>query len=990
MKKKFLMLCLVSLYMIQSTISVIAVSDRDILSDPVANVYLANSVGESITTNMNFTDVPSNYWAKEPITRLGALSVVKGYNEGNVQTYRPTQVVSKQETLAFLLRVLGQEAAALLAAENIVSEEGDALPKIWSRGYLQVAANLGLITQAELGDALVIDQTLLDPEFNFIRSEATTREEVAKWLVEAVNIANPGTIEPIYEPQMIFTLDDWEDIGQTYIPYVEAVMQEGIMIGDGSSFNPKGELKRAEMAQIIINIDDILYSTMNLTLKAGVVGSISDAARLSPFSSETKRTILIRNEEGLVDQVDLSYITNSNDQVSALDVPVLGPSGVTGLSSLKEGDYIIYVVDDIAGEMKYIYSKGIGEDVLVKGVLQPLNGLDDGEITIKNDYDMPFTYQMVDGLYSEADQTLRISYVPYPISSAPVSNTITLTLKNNLVTYIDYEGAMPLTMEVSGIVKEINHTLGFMTIQDWDGNELTKYYNKNDVIVEKENYYDEEDEIGYIDEMFPDFRFDERDATIEAIEAGDIVHIMLDPSNLQYAKRISAKTNYIVKFGEVIEVSDKGASGLTIRVSYQDTTIGTLNVPATTPVMLSKMNVGTRDLEVGHIVKILLNQAVLAPGQVVESVKQVDIDPYGNIISKVYKGELGTVDQGKNMISMLNGYELSKAGWSNYNTVVNLEVPSSPYEVFYEGKQISLNYADRFLRSSNMKMYVVTEQYYDREQIARIIFGNGRGDVLSASNVIYSNGYDTIRMVSETADIAVDPGTIVVKNNHIVSTASILSPDFAQVVLGDEGSAVVVNIMPEPNNDALSIFRGRIDSIDTGSGFKVTSHAVLKDMLWIYSPIDREFTMSYDTKIIDENGVQPLDEFLDYSDLTKVDEVYTIIADGTKATHIIKNPYSTEGVVGQVYKLDGQTVYLKDALVYDSATKLWEELSYKNNYADIVTETESIIIKNNQIVTINDLEFGDQIRVMVTVDLAEQLKLEGNRSATGYILFVEE
>lgn len=287
----------------------------------------------------------------------------------------------------------------------------------------------------------------------------------------------------------------------------------------------------------------------------------------------------------------------------------------------------------------------------------------------------------------------------------------------------------------------------------------------------------------------------------------------------------------------------------------------------------------------------------------------------------------------------------------------------------------------------------MTEEHYDRERVARIIFENGRGNVLASSNVIYSNGYDTMRIVSETYDIEMDPGTIVVKNNHIVSTASILSPpDYAQVVLGDEGSAVVVNIIPEPNNDAISVLRGRISDIETGQSFEVTSHAVLKDMTWIYSPIERQFTMSYDTKVIDEDGVLALSDFKDYTELSKVDEVYTIIAEGTKATHLVKNPYATEGVVGTIYEVEESsgTIKLKDALVYNSSTKLWEELSYKNNYADVLTLTETIIIKNNKVVGLSDLEFGDQIRSMITVDLASQIKLENDRTATGYIIYVED
>lgn len=991
MSKRIVSILTVVMMVFSAMVPVSAVSDREILSDPVENTYTASMTGESITKNISFSDVADNHWAKEAITRLGALEVVKGYNEGNLASYRPNQAVTNEETLAFLLRVIGQEAASLQAAENIASEEGDPLLLMWSRGYLQVAANLGLITNAELGDALQLDQTVLDPALNFIRTETTSREQAARWIVDAINTVTPGSIDPIYEPQAIFTLNDWETIGQEYIPYVESVMQNNIMVGDGNSFDPQGELTRAQMAQIIVNIDDVLYDTMNLTLKGGLVGAISDAAVLGPLGSDTRRTILIRNDDGKVDQVDLDYTLNEQGNVAGLDVPVYGPSGIKGLGSLKEGDHITYVVDDQSGEMKYIYSRTSGTPVYVTGVLQPFDNIADGDITIENEAGMKFTYKMIDGLYDSESSMLKISFVEYPLSSAPVTNTVTLKLQNNLVTEIQYDGAVPQSMEVSGIVKEINPTLGFMTIQSWDGIELTKYFNKGSVIVEKQNYYDNEDEIGYIDEVFPDYRFDERDTTVDAIEAGDIVHLLLDPSNLQYATKISAKTNYTVKFGEVTEIADKGAQGLSIRVIYDDDTVGVLSVQSSVPVMKSGSNIGTRNLEIGDMIKILMNQAVLAPGETVESVKHLEVDAYGNVYSKVYKGEFGTYNKSQMTLGLLNSYELSKIGWTDHTQMTELDIPSSDYEVYYNGERTSLEYADNFLRTSDMKLYVVTREYFDREEIARVVFEDGRDEVLSPTNVVYSNGYDTVRVVSQADSIGVNPGTIVIKNDHIVSTTSILSPDYAQVVMGDEDTAVVVNVMQEPTNDAVSVMRGRISSIEQGESFTVTSHAVLKDMTWIYSPIEREYLMSYDTKIIEDGGIQSLDTFIDYTEASKVDEVYTVVAEGTKATHLIKNPYATEGVVGTVYDVsNGQTLNLKDALVYDSSTKLWEELSYKNSYADVNLDTTTIIIKNNKVVDISEVAYGDQVRAMITVDLAEQVKLEDDHTVTGHIIFVEE
>lgn len=988
MKRQILILLTIIIYISQCTLSVLAVSDRDILSDKVMNYYEGTQLGKAMIQNINFTDVVPGYWARESITRLGALSVIKGYGDGYTKKYRPSQIVSKQETLAFLLRVIGQEETAMKAAEQLVTD--DSLLTIWSKGYLQVAANLGLITQAELADGLVADQTLLDSEFNFIRGQATTREEVAKWIVEAVNIAKPDTIKPVYTYNKILTMGDWGNIGNEYTPYVEAVMLAGIMVGDGKNFNPKGELTRAEMAQMIVNIDDILYDTMGLELKAGVIGSIKNSVKEGSVSSETIRTILIRNDKGLVDQVDVIYTTKNSKLISDTEVPVYRETGVSGISSLNEEDNVEYLVNPTTNEIVYIYVKGTKSEKLVKGILQPLVDIKNGKITIENTAEVPFTYQLVDGLYNNENNTLKIGYEFYPMAEAPVANTITLTLKNNIVTHIAYEGGISLANEVSGIVKDINLAFGFITIQDWQGNEVTRNFNKDKVEVEKEYYYDVEDEIGYIDEMFPNYEFDDRDTNIDDIEVGDIVHLLMGFKNPTYISRISGKTNYSVKFGEIVEINNMGGKGLTIRLSYGDTTIGTLDVEANIPVIISGTNIGTSKLEVGDMVKVLINQGVVAPGQIIETVKYIEVDPYGNIMANIYKGELGYINHANQTIDLLNNYRLTKVGWGNYTQQTKLEIPEERLEVYYHGEPISLSYAENYLGREGMIMYVVTERYHTRERIAKIVFEEGQEAILPSGTISYSNGHDTLKIVGEAEAITTDSGTIVVKDNHIVSTSSLLAPDYAQIITGNMDIAVVVHIRPEPKNDAISVFRGRIASIIKGNQVTVASNALLKDMTWIYSPVERIYTLSYDTKIIDENGIQSLDEFIDYSEISKVDEVYTIIAEGTKATYLVKNPYATGGVSGEIYNIDEDGIIsIKSALVYNSLDKLWKELSYTNNYAQVETAIETVIIKNNKVISVDELEIGDEIRGMITVDLAEQLKTEDNRKATAYIIFVE-
>lgn len=966
--------------------------DNDILSDDIENEYIARDEAPNVINNLNFSDVSSTHWANESITRLGAINIIKGYNVGNRKEYRPNDPVSNQEALAFLLRAIGREDEAQLAADQINADAGtqDPILTLWSKGYLQVASQLGLITADDLGDALTEDQTFLDEEENFIRANPATREQVARWIVDAINVQNPGSINPIYNEQAIFGYDDWEDISLEFVPYVEAVSQKKIMVGDGSSFAPKKSVTRAEMAQILKNLDEILYDTMNLDRKIGTVAYIEDITKVDAIVSTASRNFLIRNNEGKVDKITYDYERNSIQQIFENDVPVYRNGHVTGLLALREGDYIEYIIDNNTNEVLYIYSKGNNEPTKLSGTLEKLSGFDDGEITIKSNRGIKFTYKMVDGLYDVDNSTININGITYPITSAPVTNTVTLIILNDVVTNISYEGGIKLSNEISGIVVDNNSDFSYITITDWDGNDITKYYKKSNIIVEKQNYYDEEDEIGYIDEIFPNYDFDERDSTIEDIEAGDIVHIKLDPTNSKYITNISAKTNYIVKFGTVKEIVDYGAAGIKLRIEYNDLSTSFYEIKDDIPVMKDNINIGKNSLYEGDVVKLLINQAVLEPGTVTETIKEIEIDKYGNNVSNVYKGNLGTINDSQRTVSLLNAFKLSKSGWVEYNQVKLLNINNKNIQYYKDGNRISLSYADKYLRQEDMEVYVAMEQYYNDEKVTKITFRDGRDSVLDYSNITYINGMDELTLLDEANPIKLDEGTIIIKNGKMVSVGSILSPDYVQVVLNGNNRAAIINVEPEPNNNAISVFRGRIANIEDNESFSVQSHAVLKDMNWIYSPIPRVFTIDYSTIIINENGIVPLDEFIGYSDISKIDEVYSIIAEGTKAKYIVKNVYPEQGLIGNIYEINDDNLMINDALVYDSSTKVWSDLSYTNSYAQVDLLTNSIIIKNNKVITKDMLEIGDKIRVMTTEYLADKLKLTGERNVNGYIIFVEK
>jgi len=989
---KYISLLMIGVLLISSSIIYGAIEeDEGIASAVIANEYIGRKVSDKLVSNINFTDVSAKYWGREAIMRMGALDVTKGYSVNGVKQFKPTEDMSKQEALAFIIRAIGLEEEAKLAAENIAPGVGDTTVSLWSKGYLTIANQLGLIDNGELTDSLVLDQALLDPALNFMRTSPVTRELAAKWMVQGINSQKPTAIVPLYRQQSIFAYDDWQDITLDMIPYVEAVTEADIMVGDGKYFNPQKSLSRAEMMQMMKNMDSLLYDTMGLVEKVGYVGHIDTSFNSDGAGGGAKFKAWIRVSDGSVDQLVREATYDQLDRLTTKDALVYKGNKLLTLNNLNEGDTVHYVVNDTTKEVFYVEVQDSYAVYHISGILQPLNEINAGKITIINRNEQKQTFTLAESLYDNVNGTLIIDELYVNYSDAPVTNGVTLSIKNQLATEITFGGALLVANEFSGLVIEHNIDFNYMRVSDWQGNEVVKRYNENDVTVEKEEYYDAEDQIGYFDELFPYYGFDEDDTSIDRIEAGDIVHIQLDPSNLEYIKRISAKTNYTVKFGEVLTSTYKGDEGYILTLKMYDETIVSYPIKEDIPVIKGSENVTMLQVESGDLIRILVNQAVVAPGTLLEGVKEIMIDPNGNVIEKIYKGNLGSVDTSQETISVLNSYELIQTGWKNYTSKVILDISKDVIPYYLGDQRITLDYAKKYLRTDGIDMYVATEKYYNKERVTKVTFRDERDSVLAYSNVTVTNGFNQIETQNHEGTINVDAGTIVVKNNKVISASNVMAPDYAQVVLNGNNQAAVIQVKPEPNNDAISVFRGRVAKINDYEDFTVTSHALLSDMDWIYSPIERVYEIDYKTVIKDDTNIININEFISYSDASKVDEVYTIIAEGVKATYIVKGPYAKDGVIGEVFSVDVEesTISLKESLVYDKITKQWNELSRPNSFSQAELFNESIIIKNNHVIALEELELGDKLRIMTTIDLAEQLKLEDLREFPGYIVYVE-
>ncbi|MDF2821513.1 MAG: uncharacterized protein K0R15_1954 [Clostridiales bacterium] len=902
--------------------------------------------------------------------------------------------LTKDQALAFVVRIVASEEQAELEAEAIelANTYGEGVTDYWARGYLKIAADLGLITQAELVDAFTDpaydeEGNPIEQDISFYRDSNATREQVAEWVVKAISQVRPDLIQPLYSQQAIYQYTDNKNITPIRIPYVEAAILNKLLVGNNNLIRPKDALTRAEMLQILKNADNILYSTRGLVRKSGVVERLIDDSTLSG-TDKFIRKVQIRNAEGLLENIEFEYTKNEYDLSKQYDIPTFYKGENTSLMSAKVGDSIEYIVDDMTKIAKYAYIKGAAQVTEVKGILQPLNDLASGKITIKTDKEQYFTYTLSKSEYIPELNQLKIDTIFYNKDKVPVGNYFKLSLLNDIVVGIDPYATVPIN-EFGGIVKDIDTELGYIEIINLENNkEITKLFYAKSVIVEKQNYYNSEDSVGYFDEVFDVNLDDERDADINDIEVGDIAYIKMSEDG-QTVTHISAKTNYTMKYGKILSIDYEGEDDYSIRVGLDDGRTTYYNINSLIPVRKNNVGVPVATIKQGDWVKLLINQAILDEGHVEESVKQIVLDTYNSEITNIYKGNLGIYTASQNNLSIQNCYNLEKTGWRNYSFSKIMELGSN-IDVYYNNRKINLSEAMKFYNGSGYNVFLATERYYDREKIVKINIIDARDSIIPTDNVIFADGNSTIKLLNYSSEIKVNNGTIVVRNGRLVTGDSILAPDYTQVVLGGAQGAAVINITQPAVNASITVSRGRIKEISDLTGMTVSSQGMLKGMAWVFSPIEREYDINSSTIIKDETGIISLEDFKTYGPNTQYDEVFNIVSEGTTAKYVIKSPYCKEGIKGTVYEVDGTTVRVKDVVVYDYITGTWSNLSLTNNYAEIEIQTNSLILKNNKDVDANNLEVGDQISVLTTVNLASQLKLEQKRNLPGYIILVEE
>lgn len=500
--------------------------------------------------------------AWQAISELSTGDMVKGYQDGY---YRPDSDVTKLETVALLIRMIGKEEQAKTLDKATVDYK---VPGnlFWGRGYLIAAAEQGMLVKEHL--------------YQLAPSEPATRAEVAVLVYHALKLSPDGTA---------LDFSDAGDIPEAYRDFVASVVQKKIMVGlPGNVFKPNDHITRAQITVLLSRLIENGWANPypkrwikgtfssydknagSITLQLGGYAVIDKvvAGDCQVFRGGTATTIgdISPGEE-------LKLVLNGDGRVAFISVSPGGQAATPGSSVshqgrvrsvwLSKGEYYISIVDPEGRSISYkldpdasVYQDGVQEEIstlkedmyvsykVAAGLVSGVSILDTEQAQGKV---VSATSSQLKIEKSGGDQVSLVVPEGVVVEKDGSVKNIDDLVKGNQVKVTVYDGKAIIIEivsgsggDISGEIRSIDSSGAFhITIRDDDGN--TREYQVDDGVY----VYRDGDRIN----------FDE-------LNEGEQVSLELDSDDV--VTRIETMEDKNTLSGEIKEIDSSGVFHITI------------------------------------------------------------------------------------------------------------------------------------------------------------------------------------------------------------------------------------------------------------------------------------------------------------------------------------------------------------------------------------------------------------------------------------------
>lgn len=483
---------------------------------------------------------------------------------------------------------------------------------------------------------------------------------------------------------------------------------------------------------------------------------------------------------------------------------------------------------------------------------------------------------------------------------------------------------------VSGLVREVNPSLGYITLYNQDGSGMSP---------------DAQDNLS----RFRTFSFgysititrDGLQASIEEVQPGDFAFILLDEDG--YVARLSTKSYYKPLYGTVYKLYSAS-----LVLKQEDGTYRSIPVPSDVPVYQNDRLVSRKQIMEGDQVRML----VQIDGTSIH-VAGIDLLKDPKPVSAIYRGNIEYYDDMHNALALSDIEAFVNGRWEHSSY---LGIRSFPY---------SRDYRDRPSGRISGTAYIAVQQDVNGEDsIVMAAFRNEpQYEMVFTDNILAcSNTIKKLELQNTSKTIGFDANTIVVKNGRLVDMSSLDAMDPVQLSADKPiGSDILVSQVVVSNTKAgqgsLTIYRGRIKLVDPLKSFTVESFAELSGTYWTFSNTPKTFLIDPSaTRLLESDGTGNM---LNFDDSYVKQSVY-VVEDSGKTLLVSTAPYADVHEKGRVMSLTDSGFRMKEVMRYDTASRTWKSASNR----DVNVPDGAVVIKDGQITDISSIRPGDNVRLV--------------------------
>lgn len=959
-----------------------------------AQTLMGSAKGNDLITNAFFTDIKGTY-GHEAIVRMAALGVIKQYGD---RKYYPANKATGFDVLGMLVRMRGGEAAVMqrVYAQVGASTSNDVLTRIRNQEYLTQAQNLGIITAAEVLNL----------------GSPVSKELITVWTARAIGKA------PVFTQNTVFSYSDWMNVNPTYRALIEDMTTDGIVpLRNNGTFGPKDTITRGELAVIMKAATETQHTARNIQAGFGLVIGVKPETIFEDGNTIKRTTVTVKNTDGTV----TNFVNEMHSKGARRIDYVAYKNGIVSNSlTLKLGDEVEYLT--VAGELTYV---NVVDHNLI---LEKINAASAADIYTRFHYgtvvDIRAKTQFKSGK-TVITEIYRVVDVTGDVFDILVDEDMYTGLREDIITYkegkvggvkllaegdvmeylvnekreVVYIKVAPLEKtKLSGTVREVSDITpdgpAMMTIFGYDNKvyqfPLAPYVN---------------------------LQINNRVTSLSNFVYGMHVDVEITNGYVMTAsgESYSGEPGYIPMYGKMRMGDIAAIYQNSIMVKLRDGKNETYMLAADT-VFTKDGNVVTKSaMRVGEAVKVYFNNIST------DIVSKVEIEAPEILFEIIYKGKIQNVNGGRQEIQIVGADGVSRPEFISNNDWLQADTFSINLKVdnrteIYAGNQ-KLTMTELARQYNGYQVYAVVKKVFGQSTIVKLSVKTG-GEMMYSSTVRTAD--HTLRKfdIATKENFNITDGTIVIRDGLVIPS-SLLKPRDTVFVVSESpmGSynqnAMVVKVVTPFDNIFNSIRIGAIETVNP-SNITFRNHSqYTNNFLNAVNPNESGYYKFYtDSKIVDVTNpasvktLKPADFWHGaYARTENVDPTYSpqtiglqferyyafavvneadnaIIAMHLRHKGLVANQniddtvYNESDVAGKLNETFTGAVLSRGIVTSDDET--WDRLEITDshdwtdytgqwtaNKANIfIKYTDAIVIKNNRVISVDDIQMGDYVYVM--------------------------